>query len=318
MASKKERVTVIYPLYNPNIEFLAKSLKSLVKDDADIIKDMILVDDGSQNPVMNYTNDLQDIFPRIKIIRQENKGAAGARNTGLDLAKTDVVAFLDWDCVPHRGWLKIITTPILENQAVATGGKTLTYKDFNIFSDFSDFRKALREPVRDSNGDIIIIITANAAFSKKVLDCVGKFDTKFRKAGGEDLDLTYRLTEAGYSDRMLYVPSAVVEHLHRSNLVSFLKQQFNYGFWDMFHFVYRGRNPMVMGVRFPTPLNILRQIKDIVTFSIGLIPTVPRSYGFLKKYLLFPLIAFSRRFAVMLGGIKCYYFYAPKVLKEKG
>lgn len=317
MPSNSNQVTVIYPLYNPNIDFLIRSMKALVEGSRSVIREIILVDDGSQVPISIYKERFDIIFSRIKIVRQENQGAAGARNTGLGLAQTDVVAFLDWDCVPHRGWLENVTKPILEGRAVATGGKILTYKDYNIFSSFSDFRKALREPIRDEKGNIIIIITANAAFSKEVLNRVGKFDTKFCKSGGEDLDLTYRLNKVGYSDRLLYVPSAVVEHLHRSNLAAFLKQQFNYGFWDMFHFMYRGRNPMAMGVWFPTPLNIIRQLKDIVAFSVKLIPTVPKSYGYCKKYFLFPLIAFIRRIAVMLGGIKCYYLYAPKVLKEK-
>jgi len=309
-----KKASVIIPLYNPDISFLFKNLKSLVKNENKYIKEIILVDDGSRIPVKSVLGRLGKISPKLKIIRQKNRGAGAARNTGVRISKSDIVAFLDWDCSPDRKWLQNIIKPIVQNRAVGVGGKILTKKENNIFSEFSDFRRALREPIKDKSGNIIIIITANAAFSKEIFDKVGGFDPKFKKAGGEDLDLTYKLIRAGYLDKLVYQADAVVKHKHRSNLVSFLKQQFNYGFWDMFHFLYRKRSPLVMGVYFPTLGNIFRQIRDNFYFSIGLIKIAPYSYGLLKKFVIFPLIEFVRRFAVMLGGIKCYYFYAPKVL----
>jgi GT2 family glycosyltransferase len=218
---------------------------------------------------------------------------------------------MDHDCVPREGWLENLIKPIVSGRAVAVGGAILTYKGNNVFSKFSDFMKALREPVKDEKGKIIIIITANAAFSKDVFEEVGGFDQRFNKAGGEDLDLTYKLSQAGYIDRLFYEPLAMLEHEHRSDMKGFLRQQFNYGFWDMYHFLLRNRNPEILWVSFPTPINILRYIWDTTLYSFALIDKIPKSYGLLTKYFTFPLISFLRRMAVMSGGIKCYYFHRP-------
>ena len=243
-------------------------------------------------------------------------GAGEARTTGARLSKSNILVFIDWDCRPHKNWLENLIRPIIEKNAVAVGGKILTRKENNILSEFSDFIRALREPVRNQKGEIIIIITANAAFSKKAFSSINGFDSRFSASGGEDLDLTYRLSEAGYSNRFFYEPNAILEHVHRSDLINFLKQQFNYGFWDMYHFILRKRDPMVLGVSLPTPINILVYVKDSFLYSIGLISTIPKNYGLFKKYILFPSISFIRKLAVMFGGIKCYYFYPPKPANE--
>ena len=55
------------------------------------------------------------------------------------------------------------------------------------------------------------------------------FDESLRIAG-EDVDLKYRLMEAQVPS--LYVPKAGIRHMVRSNLLAFLKQQFNWGRGD--------------------------------------------------------------------------------------
>jgi hypothetical protein len=97
----------------------------------------------------------------------------------------------------------------------------------------------------------------------------------------------------------------------------FLRQQFSYGFWDMYHFLLRNRDPEVLWVSFPTPTNIVRYIWDTTTYSFALIGKIPSDYGALKKYFAFPFISFIRRMAVMSGGIKCYYFYRPSISNPK-
>ena len=317
MSSKLEKVTVVIPLYNPEVSFLTENLKVLVENEGELVQRIILVDDGSEKPIKNFASKFEKISRKITIIEQENKGAGAARNAGADLAKTRIVIFTDWDCRPHKNWLENLIKPIVSGEAAAVGGKILTYKERNIFSEFSNFRKALREPIKDRFGNIIILITANAAIVKEVFDSVGGFDNSFRKVGGEDLDLTYRLSQAGYQNRLQYAPLAVVEHKHRSNLTSFLRQQFGYGFWDMFHCLYRKRDPRDLGFEFPTPVNIIKFVFKSLRFSFSLIPTAPWKYGILKKCLLFPALEFVRRLAVMLGGAECYYTYEKKGFRSE-
>ena len=82
------KLTIIIPYYNGGryTEELLKQLEPQITKDVEVI----LIDDGSKIP---FTTD----YDWIKVIRQKNAGASAARNTGLDHAKGDYIAFIDAD-----------------------------------------------------------------------------------------------------------------------------------------------------------------------------------------------------------------------------
>lgn len=51
------------------------------------------------------------------------QGLSGARNTGVDLAKGDVVAFLDDDATPGDGWLESLRAPFAEPDVLGVAGR---------------------------------------------------------------------------------------------------------------------------------------------------------------------------------------------------
>ena len=63
---------------------------------------MIVVDDGS--PDAGAIEAVADRFGARYVRHPENRGASAARNTGLGLATTELVAFLDSDCIPPPGF----------------------------------------------------------------------------------------------------------------------------------------------------------------------------------------------------------------------
>lgn len=306
MQSEKNKVTVIMPLYNPEMEFLSETLKIIIKNEDNMINKVILVDDGSETPIRNHSNKLKKISQKIEIIRQENKGPGEARNIGVALANTEIVVFLDHDCRPYKDWIKNLIKPIIYDNAVAVGGTVLTYEENNIISKFANFRELLKKPVKNKEGKITNIITANSAFSRKIFNTASGFDERLRKAA-EDLDFTYKLSRLGYQNRLSYAPKSVVMHKHRSTFKDFWKQQFNYGFGSVCHCLYRKRDPKEIGFVFPKPFNVLKYVFQYFYFSVALIPTVDKKYGQLNKYIVFPVLEYVRRLAILTGGIKSYY-----------
>jgi glycosyltransferase involved in cell wall biosynthesis len=86
------KVSVIVPAYN-QAHFLEKALESLL---AQTFRDyeIIVVDDGSTDRTPEIAAHFQE---RIRYIRQENKGLAGARNTGIVAAQGEWIGLLDSD-----------------------------------------------------------------------------------------------------------------------------------------------------------------------------------------------------------------------------
>lgn len=91
-AAHRLTVTVIIPAYN-RADLLPETLASLL-DQTRVPDEIIVVDDGSTDGTPDL---LANYDPPVRVIRQENRGLAGARNTGIDAAQGDLIAFLDSD-----------------------------------------------------------------------------------------------------------------------------------------------------------------------------------------------------------------------------
>lgn len=96
-------VSVILPTYNRS-RFLPDAFASIEQQ---TLQDweLILVDDGSTDDTASVVGEWQSRIPQpVKFFRQENRGAYGARNMGLDHAEGELVAFFDSDdlWLPHH------------------------------------------------------------------------------------------------------------------------------------------------------------------------------------------------------------------------
>lgn len=88
-------VSIIIPVYNAE-KYLDNCLKSVLGQTYKNIE-IVLVNDGSTDKSLSICEEYQKKDSRIKIFSQDNKGLAGARNTGLDKMTGEEVAFLDAD-----------------------------------------------------------------------------------------------------------------------------------------------------------------------------------------------------------------------------
>ena len=86
------RISVVIPTYNRR-DTLIRALRS-VYEQSDLPEEVIVVDDGSTDDSRQLVTEL---FPSVKIIRQENQGVSCARNRGIEAAEGDWIALLDSD-----------------------------------------------------------------------------------------------------------------------------------------------------------------------------------------------------------------------------
>lgn len=98
MENKTENVavvSVVIPLYNKKTT-VARAVRSVL-DGVVLPAEIIIVDDGSTDGSAKALEEIRS--PLLRVIRQQNKGAAAARNTGIREARGEFIAFLDADDV---------------------------------------------------------------------------------------------------------------------------------------------------------------------------------------------------------------------------
>jgi glycosyltransferase involved in cell wall biosynthesis len=87
------KVSVIIPVYNTE-RFIEPAIESVLAQSFTDYE-VLIIDDGSSDSSIARCLRFEDV--RLKIIRQSNRGLAGARNTGIRRARGEYVAFLDAD-----------------------------------------------------------------------------------------------------------------------------------------------------------------------------------------------------------------------------
>ncbi|MEJ7607568.1 MAG: glycosyltransferase [Bryobacteraceae bacterium] len=174
--------------------------------------EVIVVDDGSSVAVENSVKSFGESFP-LRVLRQDNRGPAVARNTGMRSAAGSLIAFTDDDCQPDRNWLRQLAESHQRNPDAALGGQVRNALSDRICSEASqllvDYLYEYYGSLSNGSG---FFTSNNLAFPAKTLTDLGGFDETFPLAAGEDREICDRWTRGGR--QLLYVPEAIVYHRH--------------------------------------------------------------------------------------------------------
>ena len=110
------KVTVVMPVYNVQ-SFLSEAVDSVLQQTFTDFE-LIIVDDGSTDASYPICQILSMHDNRIIVLRQKNRGLAGARNTGILASEGRYIAFLDSDDVWHEDKLMQHVALLDENPKV--------------------------------------------------------------------------------------------------------------------------------------------------------------------------------------------------------
>ena len=185
----------------------------------------IVVNDGSNDVTEAVVKEYVHKYG-FRLITTENRGLSNARNTGLESATGEIVAYIDDDAYPDPHWLNYLANEFKSTNHVGIGGPNIT----------ADGDGPIAECVSNSPGNPVHVLISdteaehiagcNMAFLKCALKEIGGFDPQF-KIAGDDVDVCWALQERGYT--LGFSPAAVVWHSRRNSIKSYLKQQLNYG-----------------------------------------------------------------------------------------
>src|SRR5215813_14172302 len=183
--------------------------------------EVIVVDDGSSSPMEPI------VAPYgFHTIRTPNRGLSAARNSGMEAAAGEIVAYLDDDAYPDPDWLSYLAGAFQRTAHVGVGGPNLAPPCDGPVADC--VANAPGGPVHVLLSDDIAehIPGCNMAFRRRALLEVGGFDPGFRVAG-DDVDLCWRLQERGGT--LGFSPAAMVWHHRRNSVRAYWRQQKGYG-----------------------------------------------------------------------------------------
>ena len=204
-------------------ELLAGLVNQKIKD-----FEVVIVEDGSQNPCKDVVERYKDRLD-ICYLWKENGGPSAARNMGVEACRGEYVLILDSDCVIPEGYLTAVEAELDREPCDAFGGPDRAN------AAFTPLQKAVNYTMTS------FFTTGGIRGGKKKLDKfyprsfnMGMQTSVYKQLGGfsdmrfgEDIDLSYRVFENGYSCRLF--PDAWVWHKRRTDFRKFFRQVVNSG-----------------------------------------------------------------------------------------
>jgi glycosyltransferase involved in cell wall biosynthesis len=173
-------VSVVIPVYNGGA-FLGDAIRSVLSQEYPALE-IIVVDDGS-------TEDVGAALGRlpvdVRLFRQDNAGAAAARNRGIRDASGDIIAFLDVDDLWPESNLNVLVEHLAAHpEADVVRGRAQVTR----YTEGTEPGEYLGNP-----GEAFPHYIGTGLYRRRAFERVGLFDPDLRF--GEDTDWFTRATE---------------------------------------------------------------------------------------------------------------------------
>ncbi len=181
--------------------------------------EVVVVDAFSEDRTREIVQEYSSRYPEIKLYKRGGTRGVG-RNHGAELAKGEVLAFTDGDCIANPFWLKEIRGSFAEGGkgVDVVAGKTLTIG-------YAPFAELERVELNVKGYDVTFP-SCNLAYRKEKFLAIEGFDPQFMTA--EDIDLNYRAVSTGSC--IVHNEKAIIYAMARDTYMGFFKQAFWNGF----------------------------------------------------------------------------------------
>ena len=206
-------VSVIVPVFN-DAERLKTCLDALEAQTYPKSLYEVIVVDNASDEGQNIKGVVAQFSQAIAAFESQ-PGSYAARNQGISLAKGEVIAFTDADCIPCHQWIEAGVNCLQDlNCGLVAGEIEIFFKDpsrptpVELYESIAAFHQ--KQWLEQEHFGA----TANLFTWKKVLDRVGKFDATLKSAG--DREWGNRVATFGYEQS--YSSDAYVAHPARSSL----------------------------------------------------------------------------------------------------
>jgi glycosyltransferase EpsH len=155
------KVSIIIPIYNVE-KYLQQCIDSCINQNLKEIE-IILINDGSTDSSIAICNHNAQRDSRIVIVHQSNKGLSGARNAGIEIARSEYLLFLDAD-----DWIDATTCEEVYNSAINHNADVIFWSTIKEYQD----RRSLNVPIL--NKDFIFVGEDLKWLQRRLIGLTGK------------------------------------------------------------------------------------------------------------------------------------------------
>jgi len=213
-------LTVIVPVYD-NPDGLDRCLDALAG------LQVVVVDDASDDDISHRRVAKQHGATYVR--RDDNGGPGMARSSGLGRVDTEFVAFVDADVEVGAGWYAGLAGHFADPTVMAVAPRIRSRRGAGLLAAYEREHSPLdlgNSPSSVGPGRVVSYVpTAVLVARTSAITAIGGFDPDLR--WGEDVDLVWRLIEAGAVVR--YDPAVQVTHDPRSDWSAWIVQRLHYG-----------------------------------------------------------------------------------------
>jgi glycosyltransferase involved in cell wall biosynthesis len=252
--------------------------------------ELIVVDDGSTDG----TSEAARARGALVIRHPSRRGISAARNSGIRVASSPVIAFLDDDCEPAPRWAETLLAGYEEN-VVAVGGAVIPASSPRLLSGYLTrhnpivpqeieltrsnglgyrfwlyLRRQWSAAERHGRRPVATMPSANMSVRGSALQAVGGFDERIL-FGSEDEDLCRRLRRAYPAMCLVFEPEATVIHHFKATVRDAMRRRRAYGHGSAI--MYR-KWPEVRPTAFPFPVAIASMLIASAWFPLLLPITI--------------------------------------------
>jgi biofilm PGA synthesis N-glycosyltransferase PgaC len=200
-------VSIVVPAYNESV-VIANCVRSIARSDYERYE-AICVDDGSSDDTYARLRELVEELPRVRAMTKPNGGKGSALNAGIAEAQGSLVMLVDADGVFGPDTISGMVRSFDDERIGAVCGNdrpvNLDRVQTRFLSVISHLGTGLMRRAMDQLHCLAIVSGNIGAFRRDVLDLTGPLN---EHTVGEDLELTWRVYEAGY--RIAFAPHSLV------------------------------------------------------------------------------------------------------------
>jgi peptidoglycan/xylan/chitin deacetylase (PgdA/CDA1 family)/glycosyltransferase involved in cell wall biosynthesis len=299
-----EPVSVVVPAYNERAGIEA-AVKSLAGGDHPEIE-VVVVDDGSTDDTARLVENLR--LPNVRVIRTPNGGKASALNTGIALARHDLIVTVDGDTIFEPDAIRLLVQPFASPVVGAVAGNVKVGNRRSLVATWQHIEYVIGFNLDRRLYEILrcmpTVPGAIGAFRRRALADVGGISDETL---AEDTDVTMALCRRGW--RVVYEERARAWTEAPSTLEQLYRQRYRWSYGTM-QAMWKHRRALVEGgdsgrfgrrglpflALFGVALPLLAPVVDVMlVYGVAfwdLTPTVAAWLGMFALQLLTAVVAF--------------------------